>query len=179
MKIIFSDNSLRELINFRGDVIVHYIEANHEVILVSDNNSQLPPQLSKAKFIPININRGGMNPFKDICYFFSLLNIYLKEKPQYILHYTIKPHIYGSIAAAILKIPSTSMIAGLGYVFTHKNIGSKIAIFLYRFAMKFPEKIFVLNKYNRDFIIEKKIANKDKIIFLKGGEGINLHKFKI
>ena len=71
------------------------------------------------------------------------------------------------------------MIAGLGYVFTHKNIGSKIPIFLYRFAMKFPEKIFVLNKYNRDFIIEKKIANKDKIIFLKGGEGINLHKFKI
>ncbi len=120
-----------------------------------------------------------MNPFKDICYFFSLLNIYLKEKPQYIFHYTIKPNIYGSIAAAILKIPSTSMIAGLGYVFTHKNIGSKIAIFLYRFAMRFPEKIFVLNKYNRDFIIKKKIANKDKIIFLKGGEGINLHKFKI
>lgn len=79
MKIIFSDNSLRELINFRGDVIAHYIEANHEVILVSDNNSQLPTQLSKAKFIPININRGGMNPFKDICYFFFIEYLFKRK----------------------------------------------------------------------------------------------------
>lgn len=103
----------------------------------------------------------------------------MREKPNYIFHYTIKPNIYGSLAAAILRIPSTAMIAGLGYVFTGNNLGCKIARILYRFAMRFPEKIFVLNQYNRDVIVSTKIAEKDKIILLPGGEGVNLDKFNI
>lgn len=179
MRILFCDNSLRELINFREDVILHYKNLNHETILVSPENATLPVALNGVRFIPIKMSRSGMNPLKDLKYFFELIKIYKREKPTYIFHYTIKPNIYGSLAAAILKIPSTAMIAGLGYVFTGHNFGCRIARVLYRFAMRFPEKIFVLNQYNKDVIISKKIAEKDKIILLTGGEGVNLGKFNI
>lgn len=179
MRVLFCDNSLRELINFREDVILHYKNLNHDAILVSPENAELPSTLKGVKFISIKMSRGGMNPVKDLIYFIKLISIYMREKPNYIFHYTIKPNIYGSLAAAILRIPSTAMIAGLGYVFTGNNLGCKIARILYRFAMRFPEKIFVLNQYNRDVIVSTKIAEKDKIILLPGGEGVNLDKFNI
>jgi len=177
MKIIFSDNSLRELINFREDVILDYANSGNQVVLIAPINRDYSPENQNIKIIPIEINRSGMNPFSDLKYLTQLLKIYRKEKPDYIFHYTIKPNIYGSIAAKIAGIPSTAMIAGLGYVFTNKGIGSRIARMLYRFAMRFPEKVLVLNDYNREVLISRKIVAPEKIILLKGGEGVNLSKF--
>lgn len=177
MEVIFSDNSLRELINFRGEIINDYARKGHKVILIAPVNSDYSPKEPNIKIVPIEINRSGMNPFSDLKYFIKLLSIYIKEKPDYIFHYTIKPNIYGSIAAAILNIPSTAMIAGLGYVFTDNSLGSKIARLLYRFSMRFPEKVLVLNEFNRKLLIEKKIVSAEKIILLKGGEGVDLTKF--
>lgn len=108
----------------------------------------------------------------------NLFRIYKKEKPDYIFHYTIKPNIYGSLAARLCGIPSTAMIAGLGYVFNNKGIGNAIARWLYRFAMKFPQYILVLNWYNRDVVIEKRIAKPNQVLLLEGGEGINLAYFQ-
>ena len=108
----------------------------------------------------------------------TLYKIYRKEKPDYIFHYTIKPNIYGSIAARLCHIPSTAMIAGLGFVFNKNGIGSLIARGLYRFAMRFPEHIFVLNKSNRDVVLERHMATSEQLILLSGGEGINLNKYQ-
>lgn len=176
-KIIFCDNSLRELINFREDVINDYANRGHQVVLIAPLNSDYLPKHSSIKVIPIKISRSGKNPFSDIKYFINLLLIYFREKPDYIFHYTIKPNIYGSIAAKLLNIPSTAMIAGLGYVFSHSGIGNYLARKLYKFSMQFPEKVLVLNQYNKNVLIENMIVRENKIILLKGGEGVNLIKF--
>lgn len=175
--VVFSDNSLRELLNFRRDVILNYLKKGCKVILIAPNNADLDIAQENLIYIPISLNRSSMNPFSDLSYFFTIWRLYLKLQPNYIFHYTIKPNIYGSIAAALSRIPTTAMIAGLGYVFTGQNLGCRIARGLYRFAMHFPEKILVLNQYNRDILISKKIASADKIILLTGGEGVNLDRF--
>ncbi len=177
MKIIFSDNSLRELINFREEIINDYARKRHSVILIAPVNCDYSPKESNIRIIPIEINRSGMNPFSDLKYFFKLLFIYRWEKPDYIFHYTIKPNIYGSIAAKISKTPSTAMIAGLGFVFSNNSLRCKMARLLYRFSMRFSEKVLVLNEYNRKVLIKKKIVTPEKIILLKGGEGVDLTKF--
>lgn len=177
--ILFCDNSLRELINFREDVINSYAKAGNRVILVAPNNREYNPEFPNIKYIPIEVDRGGMNPIRDMKYFMNLYRIYRKERPNYIFHYTIKPNIYGSLAAAILKIPSTAMIAGLGYVFTSNSIGSRIARKLYKIALKFPEWVLVLNRYNKDLLIGKGLISSERLILLKGGEGVNLSKFDI
>ena len=123
-KILFCDNSLKEQLNFRGDVINNYAADGFEVVLVS----------------PLN------------CDF---------------------------LAAKFCGIPSSAMIAGLGYVFDKKGLGNVIARGLYRFALQFSQKVLVLNSYNRDVIINKHIAKSNQVILLPGGEGINLDKFKI
>lgn len=176
-KILFSDNSLRDLINFRGDVINSYADDGFEVVLVAPKTCEYQPTRPNIRYIPIELSRSGMNPLAELKYLRTLYRIYQKERPDYIFHYTIKPNIYGSIAAKMCGIPSTAMIAGLGYVFTNKGIGSAVARMLYRFAMRFPEHILVLNAYNKELVLEKHIGSSRQVILLPGGEGVNLRHF--
>lgn len=177
-KILFCDNSLRDLLNFRGDVIDNYLSDGFEVVLVAPQTGELPHGRKRLHYIQIKLSRSGMNPLNELKYMWSLVKIYRKERPDYIFHYTIKPNIYGTLAAKLCGIPSTAMIAGLGYVFDHKGFGNAIARWLYRFSLRFSQKVLVLNCYNRDLVIEKRIAKPEQVILLPGGEGINLEKFK-
>lgn len=178
-KILFCDNSLRDLINFRGYVIDDYATRGEKVVLVAPSNCDYTPSCANICVIPIRMSRSGMNPFKELGYFFQLWKIYRRERPDYVFHYTIKPNIYGSLAARLCRIPSTAMIAGLGYVFNESGgFGSRVARILYRFAMRYPEHILVLNEYNRQVLLDYRIAKPSQVILLKGGEGIDLNKFK-
>lgn len=177
-KIIFCDNSLTDQINFREDVINDYAADGFKVILVSPLNCDYHPAYPNIRHVSLKLTRSSMNPLNDLKYMWRLVKIYHKERPDYIFHYTIKPNIYGTLAAKLCGIPSTAMIAGLGYVFDHKGFGCAIARCLYRFSLQFAQKVLVLNSYNRDLVIEKRIAKPEQVILLPGGEGINLEKFK-
>lgn len=91
---------------------------------------------------------------------------------------TIKPNIYGTLAARVCKIHSTAMIAGLGYAFSKGGIGNLIARTLYRIALRYTDHVMVLNTYNKDLLIKRGIVAPEKIILLAGGEGVNLERFK-
>lgn len=175
--ILFCDNSLRELLNFRGEVINDLASSGYKVILVAPKNIETVTLLSNVHFFPVQLDRSGKNPISELKYFKVLKSIYKKEKPDYIFHYTIKPNIYGTLAAKWCGIPSTVMIAGLGYVFNGGGLGNFIARSLYKFALKFTDKVFVLNAGNEKLLKEKNMVSVDKMILLKGGEGIDLDRF--
>jgi len=97
--------------------------------------------------------------------------------PNVVLFYTIKPNIYGSLAAVILGIPVISNISGLGTVFLNNNLSSKIARLLYKVAMKIPKKVFFQNSYDKDLFIKLKLVDVSKTDIIPGS-GINTNKFK-
>ena len=175
-KILFCDNSLKEQLNFRGDVINNYAVDGFEVVLVSPLNCEYCPPYPNIRHIPVELNRSGMNPLKEFRYFKTLFRIYCKERPDYIFHYTIKPNIYGTLAAKSCRIHSSAMVAGLGYVFNKSGVGNKIARSLYKFALRFADYVFVLNAYNYEYLRDKFVSRK-KLILLKGGEGVDLKHF--
>lgn len=179
-KIIFSDNTLWGLLNFRGEIIEHYIKKGDQIILIApqDEHTELLAEVPKnVTFMPVKMERNKTNPFSDLKYFINVFKIYKKEKPDYIFHYTIKPNIYGSIAAKLNGIKSSAMMAGLGYSFRNNNFVSKVGRFLYKIGLLCTDNLFLLNADNVDEILKRKICNKNKINFLKGGEGVNLAKF--
>lgn len=177
MKILFSDVSLNGQLNFRGEVIKYYTSHGNHVILVSPLDIEYYWDVEGVRYIPIELNRSSMNPLHDLKYFKLLYNIYKREKPDYIFHYSIKPNIYGTLAARLLNISSTAMIAGLGFVFYQKEIKCSLARGLYKFALRFPEYVFVLNSANKEFLIKSGIISAEKIIHLIGGEGVDLNRF--
>jgi len=180
-KIIFSDNTLWGLLNFRSGVINYFRRNEFEVVLVAPHDplvdlSTIP---EGVRYIPIELHNISRNPFYDIRYFRTLKSIYRIENPDYIFHYTIKPNIYGTLAAHSLGIRSTSMVAGLGHIFSSNSAANLVARKMFKYAMRFSEYIFVLNQSNRDTLISREVVDKEKIIWLEGGEGVDLERFSM
>jgi glycosyltransferase involved in cell wall biosynthesis len=97
-------------------------------------------------------------------------------RPDVVLHYTIKPNIYGTLAAAMLRIPAVNNVCGLGTIFLKDNLVSKIAISLYKLAFRYPKKVFFQNPDDLDLFVDKKIIS-EKITDLLPGSGIDLTHF--
>lgn len=179
-KILFSDNSLWGLLNFRRGIIRHFLSKNYLVVLVApmDTESKGLTVPDGAKYISVAMCRAGTNPISDFQYYRQIKMIYAEERPDYIFHYTIKPNIYGSLAARSLNIPSSAMIAGLGFAFTEKNLPAFLARRMCKYALRTAEHVFVLNKGNYELLIRLGIVAASKLIWLRGGEGVDLEKFR-
>ena len=180
MKILFCDNSLWGLVNFRGYIINHFLGEGHEVVLVAPEKEDEQMQATVpdgVKYIPVDMGRTASNPFTDLRYFNTLRKIYRSERPDFVFHYTIKPNIYGSIAAKMLGIRCCAMIAGLGYAFISDSLSARIARMMYRWGLKRTNRLIVLNHSNYDFILKEHYCSPSKTILLSGGEGVSLKDF--
>lgn len=79
------------------------------------------------RLIPIKFQRSGRNPVSDLMTIRSLIRIYKNEQPDLIHHVSLKPVLYGSIAARIAGIPNViNAITGLGYVFSSEESFAKV-----------------------------------------------------
>lgn len=180
MNIAFFNNNLLGMNSFRREVMLAFLERGYEVCVIApigegaEAQKRLPAGI---KYIPVKMSRTSTNPIGDILLIFQLMKIFRKERPSYLFNYTIKPNVYGSIAAKLLGIKCTDMIAGLGYTFTNNSLSSRIARMLYKIAGRCAEKIVVLNKNNYDAVLKAGICNEDKLHLLTGGEGVDLNRY--
>ena len=176
--IVISSNTSWFIYNFRLNLLKELASQGYTVIVVApkDNYSS---KLEKFgfKYYEIKINSKGVNPFVDIRLLYSFYKLYKRISPDVILHNTIKPNIYGSIAAGILGIPVISNITGLGTVFIHNKISSKIAKILYKLALYIPRTVFYQNADDRRVFIESNLVEKEKTDLLPGS-GIDTEEFK-
>jgi glycosyltransferase involved in cell wall biosynthesis len=118
----------------------------------------------------------GVNPIKDSLLIAEFYRKYKRLRPDIILHFTIKPNVYGTIAASMLGIPVINNVCGLGTVFLKKNMAARIAMALYRFSFRFPKKIFFQNSEDLDLFLKKSLVRKH-ICDLLPGSGVNLQQF--
>ena len=125
----------------------------------------------------IKMNNKGTNPVEDIKLIWDFYRLYQKIKPDALLMYTIKPNIYGSMAAGILGIPVISNISGLGTVFLSNGFSSKVARLLYKIALKIPKKVFYQNSYDRELFVSSGLVDMERTDLLPGS-GIDTERFK-
>ena len=114
-KVVIGLNSSWNLVNFRSGLIESLASRGYDVIGLAPTDSYSKKlQKINCRFIPIEFDTSGQNPIKDIFLFLKFLWILKQEKPSIFLGFTIKPNIYGSLAANLLGIPVINNIAGLG-----------------------------------------------------------------
>ncbi len=183
MKIIINSNILWTVTNFRSELIEELKAIGYEVYIVSSVDHFLESTKNDLKklgvhFYKVTLSRKGINPFTDIYYFYQLFMTYRNIKPDIVLHFTIKPNLYGSFACALLKIPSISTINGLGSGIIGGKFLSKIVRFFYRKAMQYPQKVLFQNSDDRDFFIKNKLVHPKKTDYI-AGSGINTQKFNL
>ncbi len=177
-KIILVSNTSWYLYNFRLSVIRLLQQQNFKIICIA-NYDEYSERLIKEGviFIQSSLANKGINPFQDINYFRFLLKHYKKTRPCFIFHYTIKPNIYGSLAARLVNLKSIAIVSGAGYVFLKKNILNWITRKLYSLAATASIELWFVNREDQIMFIEERIVNKEKTKVLPG-EGIDTEIFK-
>ena len=177
MKIAVVLNTSWNIYNFRKGLIESLMDKGNEVITIAPKDKYTYKLMEMGcRHIPVKMDSRGANPIKDFLLILELYWIYKKVKPDVILHYTIKPNIYGTIAASFLKIPVINNVCGLGTMFLKDNLVSRVAITMYRIAFRFPKKIFFQNGEDQELFIKRKLVNQ-KVTDLLPGSGINTDQF--
>jgi len=177
MKIAIVLNTSWNIYNFRLGLIKALLAEGHEVIAIAPIDEYTPKLVELGcVYEEVKMDSRGANPVKDIALTFELFKIYKRQKPDVILQYTIKPNIYGTFAASLLKIPVINNVCGLGTAFLNKNLVSKIAIAMYKLAFRFPKLIFFQNSDDKKFFLDSKII-KNTATDVLPGSGIDVNAF--
>jgi len=177
MKVLFCNNVLTGLLQFRKDVINDFYARGWDIVIVVPKesiNATVIAKLNKSwKIYQPDVRRNSISPLSDLRFMHELYKIYKIEKPDIIFHYTVKPNIYGTFAANLLGIRNVAMVAGLGYLFNGNSVKKKIGRTLYKLALRSADKVFVLNSSNRQVLEDGNYVRPEKLILLEGGEGVN------
>ncbi|MBD2714200.1 glycosyltransferase family 4 protein [Microvirga sp. STR05] len=179
MRVAIVINTSWNIWNFRRSLVQALQAAGHEVLAIAppDAYSQRLETELGCRYVPIPMENKGTNPVKDALLTRQFYDIYRREKPDVVLHYTIKPNIYGTLAAKLAGIPSVNNVSGLGTVFIVKNLVSKVALGLYRFAFRFPRKVFFQNDDDRQLFLQHGLV-RPAITDLLPGSGVATDKFR-
>lgn len=138
--------ALIDALLFKGidvHVAAPYLSAEHPIA----------QKLLEKGVIPhdIPLSRTGMDPFSDLNTIRCLYCLMRQVKPTWVLSYTIKPVIYGLLAARLAKVPQrNALITGLGYAFQgeeggHRSKIRRIVLKLYALALSGVNKVFFQN----------------------------------
>ena len=167
MKIMILANSDIGLYKFRKELLQR-LTAMHEVYILLPYGDFVD-DLTKmgCVFIPIEFDRHGTNPFKELKLIKLYKNAIKKVKPDIVFTYTIKPNIYGGMACAKLRVPYVANITGLGTAVEKKSLLQKIALFLYKRGLRKAQKVFFQNTENLEFMLGHKVI-KDNYEVLPG-----------
>ncbi len=172
------------LIRFRGDFIESLVANGFEVFTASPSYTEEDLQLIKergAHPIEFNLQRTGLNPFKDFKSILELKSIMKENKIDLVFPYTVKPVIYGSLAANMSKVPVISLITGLGFAFTgltrKARILQRFNETLYKLSIRKNKFIVFQNKDDYQLFLDRRVISKKQPVAFVSGSGVNLNEF--
>lgn len=178
-KIIIVSNTVWSLVNFRSGIIKSLLSLGYNVVAVAPPDKYLPKlKALGCHYRPLLMNGRGINPFNDLFLLFKILKLFIIEKPDIYMAYTIKPNIYGTLIARILKIPTINNITGLGTVFDRTSWVSFLVQKLYKISLKRSNRVFFQNEDDKKFFIQNDLVLPEKVYRIPGS-GVDINRFKL
>ncbi|WP_458389016.1 glycosyltransferase family 4 protein [Sphingomonas sp. F9_3S_D5_B_2] len=176
--VILSANSSWNIVNFRAELISALEQAGFEPVVVAPVD---PPAEKRMKALgvrrfEVNISRSGLNPFKDLALLLSYRRIIAEVRPAAYLGFTIKPNIYGCLAARFAGVPAIPNISGLGTVFIRGGLLGTVVSALYRIGLSRAPVVFFQNSDDLAVFIGRKLVRRDQARLLQGS-GIDTDRF--
>lgn len=193
MRFLLIAGVARSVVNFRGPLISALQNKGMEVHVAAPsltNDSPYGCEL-KARGVhihSISLDRTGVNPIGDMGAFVSLVRLMKAIRPEFVLGYTIKPVIYGALAAALVGVPRRfALVTGLGYAFSVTDEGGglkrrlvrKLVKLLYRCALTNCEMTFFQNPDDEMLFRELKLITRAGGTRVVNGSGVDLDFFAV
>lgn len=187
MKILLLSNSSSGLYNFKRELIQELLYSNsylnnnllnNNEVVICVPHSEIDTNFIElgCSLINVDMERRGTNPFKDFILLKKYCSIIRKVKPDLVMTFTIKPNIYGGIAAQLTKTEYISNVTGLGSSIRSDSKLKGIVSRLYKIGVKGARYINFENQSDLDFFNE--FIYKNNRSNLMAGSGVNLDRFK-
>lgn len=179
MKVLILTNYANGLYLFRKELLQAMTRKGYEVVvsMPEDENCAKVEALG-VRLIAADFDRRGMNPFKDLHLFLSYCRLLRTEKPDCILTYTIKPNIYGGLAARLNKKRYIVNITGLGTAIESGTPLSRLLLKLYASALKKASAVLFQNAGNEAFMLQNGLRGVNTILLPGSGVNLSEHPFE-
>ena len=129
------------------------------------------------------MTRSGTNPLQEVRTIRALWSLFRRERPDVVHAVTIKPVLYGGIAARLAGVHGfLAAISGLGYVFTSRDKGFDpvrwVAVQLYRLALGHRRsRVIFQNGNDRDMLLQAGVVRREQCVMIRGS-GVDLDLFR-
>lgn len=184
MRLLFNVNVAWFFISHRLEIARAARDRGFEVHVAADLDSLEEAALLMRegfRFHRVRLTRGGLSPSYDLLYFRRLKSIMKSVCPQIVHNVTIKPVIYGTIAARGLGISRiVNAVSGLGYAFTgdkSRRLLARLVKIAYRTALNRPDvRVIFQNVDDIETFAAANIIDRQQAILIKGS-GVDLNMF--
>lgn len=158
------------LINFRGELIRLMVARGHRVTaMAGEATAEDVARIEAlgARFVPFPVQRAGMDPRADLHTLRTLRELFRTLQPDVILAYTMKPVVWGGLAArAVPKARFYALITGLGFALEGRGLrGSALALVmrtLLRAALARATGVIFQNEDDRNAIVAMGLVARDR-----------------
>lgn len=183
MKILVVSPKNKTVFNFRGDLIRDMIAHGNEVYVTGPNRDFVEDimALGVKEFIEVPLVKDNTSVFGDLAYLKQLKKVMEQVKPDLVFGYTIKPVIYGSMAAKSAGVKQIyAMVTGLGRVYASAGLKTKlvrmVTKMLYKKAFKACNKVMFQNGDDIQEFVSQKYLPESKTVKVDGS-GVNMERF--
>jgi len=153
------------------------------VVCGPDEPLRAEVQALGIRYQEYSISKWSLNPLKDLRSVYALYRLYKEERPNLVHHVSIKPVLYGSIAARLAGIPAVvNAVSGLGFIFvsqgTVASLRRAIIKLLYKLAHTHPnQRVIVQNEDDRQLFLEHQLVPEAKLRKIRGS-GVSEQLFR-
>lgn len=186
-RIAIVGNQAFSALNFRGPLIRDLVAEGHEVHVLApdyDDTTRAAMRELGAVTVDYPLDRAGLNPLKDLVSVVALRRVFRRLRPDAVMCYFVKPVIYGTLAAALARVPRrVALIEGAGYAFApdaeasmSRRLLRRVVSLLYRASMRRAHRVLVLNQDDYELFRRLGILPPGRLDCLPG-IGIDLDAF--
>ncbi len=130
-----------------------------------------------CKVEPLTVQPHGRNLWADFLLFWTYVRLLWRYRPVALLSFTVKPNIYGGLAARLLSITQVGNVSGLGTAFIQDGWLGKLVGWLYRRGLGGARTVFFQNPDDRDLFLVRRLVRERQVALLPGS-GVDLDYFK-
>ncbi len=159
-------------------------EAGYEVhVAAADTGVSSRIEAEGFRFHAVSIERSSIRVDRELATVMALYRLYRAVRPDLVHNLTIKPVLYGGMAARAAGVPAVvSAVPGLGYVFVSDDARARLlrplARSAYRIALRHPNaRVIFQNPDDRDDFIRSGLVDPRDSVLIRGS-GVDLQTFR-
>ncbi|MDY0272045.1 MAG: glycosyltransferase family 4 protein [Advenella sp.] len=182
-KILFVVNNPAFFLSHRLPIALKAKEEGYEVAVATMPGEAVAQIVAHGlTHFVIPMSRSGMNPFAELKTIYALCRLYRRYRPDLVHLVTIKPVLYGGIAARLARVKAVVYaISGLGFIFTRQRKGvdwvRQITQLLYRLALGHANsRVIVQNDNDRQILLDIGAMQETQAVKIRGS-GVDVTVF--